>query len=173
MGGGKLYKAKIVKVYKSDKTVKIHYVGRSDRYDVLSILSPRIEAWSTDNSLESSVVPTIGGELSPSEQGRGGVSYSDRIEKVVDKDHSALDLTSDGDLMQNSDISQSSLSELETFLDRSARRAADMNKLSDLNGGCGAGAAGTMDCRGDVEVGGGGEFMPVVGDEVQVQDKKD
>ena len=60
----------------------------------MSILSPRGEAWSADDSLASSEVPTVGGE-----PGVEGVSYSDRVEKVPDKDQSALDLTSDDDLM--------------------------------------------------------------------------
>ena len=92
--------------------------------------------------------------------------------EVLDKDQSALDLTSDGDLMEIGDISQSSLSGLEAFLDRSAQCAASMNKLMDLSGGCGASAAGRVDCQADIEAGGSGEFVPAVGDEVQVQDKK-
>ena len=79
LGGGWHYKAKIVKVNKGDKTVKIHYVGCSDWYDEgLLILSLRIEVWSADDSLASSECLTVGGELGLSEQGGGGDSYSDR-----------------------------------------------------------------------------------------------
>ena len=141
------YKVKIVKVNETDQTLKIHYVGFSDRYDeVLPISSSRIEAWGGDGRLGASVAAEV---------------YC----------FASGNLDADGNQQQRKN-SQLSLTDLEAFLDKSALRVSNIAQNIDLEDNISV--AQKCDMTGcSVGASGGGEGVVAVSDEVQVQDKKD
>ena len=138
------YKAEIVKVNETDQTLKIHYVGFSDRYDeVLPILSSRIEAWGGDGCLGAAAEAEVG--------------------------FTSGNLDASGSKQQREN-SQLSLTDLEAFLHKFALRELNIAQNIDLEDNISV----AQKCdRTDCSVGAGGSVEGVVAVGDEVQEKKD